>query len=120
MFEAAVQKSVCDYIVFYLTCSLSFVLGTFKPIVTIKPPPPPPPPLPPPPPPPPLPPPSPPPPLLPLPLLLQRLPLGADASPTSSVPTSGESSAVAGVTSAEVSNKVSECGKGGKVGSRRQ
>ncbi|CAI7806539.1 unnamed protein product [Closterium sp. NIES-53] len=51
-------------------------------------PPPPPPPTPPPPPPPPLPPlPPPPPPLLPLPLLLQCLPLGADAAPTSSVPT---------------------------------
>ncbi|CAI7887198.1 unnamed protein product [Closterium sp. NIES-54] len=49
--------------------------------------PPPGPPPPPPPPPPPLPPPPPPPPLLPLPLPGRRRPLGADAAPTSSVPT---------------------------------
>ncbi|CAI7876033.1 unnamed protein product [Closterium sp. NIES-53] len=41
------------------------------------------------------PPPPPPPPLLPLPLLLRRLPLGADAAPTSSVPTRSTAAAEA-------------------------
>ncbi|CAI7831691.1 unnamed protein product [Closterium sp. NIES-54] len=59
------------------------------------PPPSPPPPHPPPPPPPLLPPPPPPPPLLPLPLLLRRLPLEADAAPTSSVPTRSTAAAEA-------------------------
>ncbi|CAI7850898.1 unnamed protein product, partial [Closterium sp. NIES-53] len=65
------------------------------PLPTPPPPPPLKPPLPAPPPPPSPPPPSPPPPMLPLPLLLRHLPLGADAAPTSSVPTRSTASAEA-------------------------